>query len=605
MINKKLFFITGILLLYGTCLFAQQKSVSKIDSVILKAATQNLQTDFIKTCFFIVDEYMNLEQYDSAQIWLNKIHEVLPVKSVSLDNYFLHSRQAEVYYYNNLQQLGLQESRRGLAMAEALNDSLLLADSYNFLGLFYMNIDSVAQSVSHYTKGILYAQQPPYPVNYVSLSKPHHLYGNLAEAYFKLNNFDSALWCNLKSLQKAIEINWERGIAVAHKGLADVFFAMNKTDSAFANYTKGASVALNAKDIDVALVCYGGIAQCYKVIKNISSVEESLDYGFGLLHQNPNLNRFYALNFLNTAINIYRQQNNTTHLVKALEKKSVIEKANIDGNNKQIQTILNAGMANEKRVLSLEVNEAKRKQQLANTRLLMALAGIALLVIGFLVYRYYQNQKLTVSKMRQKISQDLHDDIGASLSSLQIYGSIAEQSINTNPAKALEMVNKISSQSKEIMENMGDIVWSMKNNSISTTSIETKIKNYSAELLQDKNIELTCIIHPDAEAALENMKARRNILLIIKEVLNNIAKYSKASSASLNMFIEGKNWVLQITDNGIGFDKTKQSSGNGLKNILARCEELKGKWVMETATGKGTENIFIFPVTVLTDNGWR
>ncbi len=559
----------------------------------------------IKEYFFIADNYMNAEQYDSAQLWLNKIHAVLPVKSTSLDNYFLITRQAEVYYYNNLQQLGLQESRRGLAMAETLNDSLLLADSYNFLGLFYMNIDSIAKSVPYYKSGLLYTKQPPYLSKYLSLTKPHHLYGNLGEAYFKLKEYDSALFCNLQSLQKATEINWERGIAVAHLGLGDVFFALNKTDSALVNYERGVNTALLSKDIDVALVCYGGMARCHQVLKNNDEVRKNLSHGFDLLKQAPNLNKFYALNFLSTAVTIYRQINNTADLIRALELKSAIEIASIDGNNRQIQTILNAGLTNEKRLLSLEVAEAKQKQKLANTRSLMALIGLAFLGSAFLVYRYFQNQKLTVSRMRQKISQDLHDDIGASLSSLQIYGSIAEQSINTNPVKALEMVNKMSRQSKDIMENMGDIVWSMKNNSTSTTSIETKIKNYSVELLQDKNIELVCVIKSDAEAALENMKARRDILLIIKELLNNMAKYSKATSASLNMYIEGKNWILQITDNGIGFDRAKQPSGNGLKNILARCEELKGKWVMETAKEKGTDNLFTFPISVLKDKGWR
>ncbi len=559
---------------------------------------------YMLTCFFIADEYMNIEQYDSSQIWLNKIHELLPLKSNSLNNYLLITRQAEVYYYNNLQQLGLQESRRGLAMAEALNDSLLLADSYNFQGLFYMNIDSAARSIQYYEKGLLYTRQPPYPEKYLSLTKPHHLHGNLAEAYYKLKIYDSALYHNRLSLQKAFAINWERGVAVACYGLGDVLFEQNQKDSALYYYKRGTNTALRSDDVDVALVCYGGIAKCYYANTNYTGVVKSLDSGFALLQQRPNINRFYAIHFLTAAIDIYRKQNNTGGLVRALELKSSVEKAVINGNNQQIQTILNAGLSNEKRLLGMQVEEAKQKQKLANTRLMMALIGFTFLAIGFLVYRYYQNQKLAVSKMRQKISQDLHDDIGASLSSLQIYGAIAEQSINTDPGKALDMIHKISNQSKDIMENMGDIVWSMKNNSISTTSIETKIKNYSAELLQDKNIELTCIIHPDAEGALENMKARRNILLIVKEVLNNIAKYSKATNASLHMYPEGRNCVLQITDNGIGFDKAKQSSGNGLKNILARCEELKGKWIMETATGKGTNHVFIIPVTVLMDNGW-
>jgi len=266
---------------------------SAIDSA--KAIVQKIspaQRNYVATCFFIADSYMDIEQYDSAQLWLNKIHEVLPVKNNSLDNYFLLTRQAEVYYYNNLQQLGLQESRRGLAMAQALNDSLLLADSYNFLGLFYMNIDSAAASIQYYQQGLLYTRQPPFPPAYLSLSKPHHLHGNLAEAYFKLGKYDSCLYNNTLSLQKARAINWGRGIAVAHYGIGDVFFALSATDSARNNYLLGIANALQSKDIDVALVCYGGVAKCYYREGDGTNTNSNLAEGFASLNKNPNINRF-------------------------------------------------------------------------------------------------------------------------------------------------------------------------------------------------------------------------------------------------------------------------------------------------------------------------
>jgi signal transduction histidine kinase len=602
MILKRCYLIAGFLF-FTCCNYAQQKKPLQIDSAIAKSLQQQKnQAAFIKTCFFIADEYMNIEQYDSAQLWLNKIHEVLPVKAVSLDNYFLLTRQAEVYYYNNLQQLGLQESRRGLAMAEMLNDSILLADSYNFLGLFYMNIDSVQASVAFYNKGLLYTKQPPALSNYISLSKPHHLHGNLAEAYYKLKNYDSALHHYYLSLKKATEINWDRGIAVACTGLGDVYSAENKTDSALQYYTQGAIISRASQDIDVALICDGGMAKCHYEMNDAAGVNQSLEKGFSLLKQHPNINRFYALLFLNTAINIYHKRNDAAQLVKALELKSEIEKANIDGNNRQIQTILNAGMQNEKRILSMQVADAESKQELANTRLVLALIGFAFLAIGFLVYRYYQNQKLALSKLRHKISQDLHDDIGASLSSLQIYGTIAEQSVQTNPAKAIEMVRKVNFQSREILENMSDIVWSMKSNSTGGTSLETKIKNYAAELLQDKQIEFTCVIQPEAEQALESMKARRNVLMIVREILNNTVKYSKANKAVLHIYVLDKNWVMDIADNGEGIDTSREYEGNGLKNIRSRTTELNGTCTI--SGNNGTRYMFIFPLIVITDTGW-
>ncbi len=593
--KNKFFFSFLILLQHLNYCYGQ--TVFLIDSAKKKAILQTDESQNIQTYFFIADEYMEVEQYDSAQIWLNKIYEALPLKKNSLANYFLITRQAEVYYYNNLQQLGLQESRRGLAMAQELNDSLLLADSYNFLGLFYMNIDSTQQAIPFYKNGFKYAKQPPYPNNYLSLTKPHHLYGNLAEAYYKLKNYDSSLVYNLKSLQKATEINWERGIAVANAGLGDVYFALNKTDSGLNRYSKGINAALHSKDIDVALICYGGLANCHQLIGNKVGVAKSLNDGFTLLKQNPNINRFYALNFLNTAIDIYKKQHNTIELSRVLELKSTIETANIKGSNTQIQTILNAGVANEKRVLNLEVEDAKQKQKLATTRLLMALASFGFLAIGFLVYRYYQKQKLSVSKMRQKISMDLHDDIGASLSSLQIYSAIAEQSIHTDIKKSVEMVHKISHQSKEIMENMNDIVWSMNSSTSSNTSFEIKIKNYAASLLADATINFSYHILPNVDDMITSITARKNILLIAKEAINNIAKYSKATNADLSISVQNKQLVLQIKDDGIGFEKENTANGNGLRNMQQRTEEVKGNFVLITAKQKGTTIIAKIPIS--------
>lgn len=602
MILKRIYLI-GCFLFIGCCIYAQQKNSPQIDSAIQKSLQQQKnQAAYIKTCFFIADEYMNIEQYDSAQLWLNKIHAVLPLKTTSLENYFLLTRQAEVYYYNNLQQLGLQESRRGLAMAQALNDSLLLADSYNFLGLFYMNIDSAAASVHYYKKGLEYTKQPPNPPQYLSLSKPHHLHGNLAEAYYKLKKNDSALLHYRFSLQKASVIQWQRGIAVACSGLGDVFFAQKNTDSSFHYYKKGANIAQQSADVDVALICFGGKANCFNETGATAAAFAQLDTGFALLKNIPNINRFYALSFLSTAVDIYKKTNNTDALIKALEIQAAIERENIASNNSQVQTILNAGMENEKRLLSLQVTEAERKQELANSRLLIALGGIALLVIAFLVYRYYQNQKLAVSKIRHKISQDLHDDIGASISSLQIYGAVAAQSLQSNPVKAEEMLQKINQQSKEVLDNMSDIVWSMKTNNTGGTSLETKIKNYAAELLQDKQIELSCVIQPEAETALESMQARKNILLIIREILNNTVKYSNAAKAMLHIYLQDRNWVMEIADNGVGFNTKLKTNGNGLKNINERCKELKGIYTLHAE--KGTHYLFIFPLTVITDSGW-
>jgi signal transduction histidine kinase len=211
------------------------------------------------------------------------------------------------------------------------------------------------------------------------------------------------------------------------------------------------------------------------------------------------------------------------------------------------------------------------------------------LVIFSMAMAYKVRTVLThVMDMRMKISQDLHDDIGASLSSLQIYGTIAERTIGSDPVKATEMVRKISAQSKLVMDNMSDIVWSMKPVGYGAATFEAKIKNFGTELLRDKNIDLNYAIDAGIEDAVQEVQERKNILLVIKEALNNISKYSEATVASLKLYLNGGKLLLEISDNGVGFDKTTVSSGNGLRNMQSRIEELKGTVSIDSAKGKGT-----------------
>jgi len=593
-----------VILFFFLILYKTLNAQSNIDSAkSIIYSSQKIESSYIQTCFYISEKYMDLFQYDSAQIWLSRIKETLPTKEKSRSNYFLLSRQAEIYYYNNLLQLGLQESKQSLEMAKALSDSLLIADSYNFLGLFSVGLDSIKQSIPLFLEGLRYIKQPPYPDEYLELTLPHHLYGNLAKAYQKLKMYDSSLHYINLSLKFAKQINHKRGIALAYIGLAEGYYEINQIDSAIINYQKGDKLGKNYHFFDLKLLCLGGLAKCKYAKGNKISMQVDLKNGFLLLKKQSNINRFYTLLFLNIAIDLLKKINDKENLLQALEIKSKVENSIINESNKQLRFIVEAGLMNEKRLISLQIVEAQRKQELANTRLILAIVFIIILIISFLVYRYYQNQILTVSKVRNIISQDLHDEVGASLSSLQIFSAVAEQLMNSNPSKALEMIQKIKNQSNEIMETMSDIVWSMKSNETGNLTLETKIKNYAVSILQEKNIRFSFLIQPEAEISLCSMKARRNILLIIRELLNNAIKYSMASNIIVNIFLEDRNWVMEIKDDGIGFANNKSNiSGNGLSNVKNRCKELNGTYSFETTNG--THYLFIFPLQVISDSGW-
>jgi signal transduction histidine kinase len=565
-----------------------------IDSAKGRYLLQQQVSDKVKTAFFVADNFMDYDHYDSAQVWLNKIADIYTIKKPTLFNYYLLCRQAEVYYYNGLLQLGLQSAQRSLEVATKLNDSLLLADACNMTGLFYSTLNQPAEALPYFHTGIPYSKQPPYPAQYLSLAKPHHLLGNLAEALEKLDKNDSALIYNYRSLQKATEIQWLRGMAVAHSNLGKVYFKMGQPDSSYYHYNMALQIGKTGRDFDVAMVACAGLAQTQN---HSAAAREWLGKGFAIMQENPQVNALFSKDFLNMSLAVYEKHSDQAGITHTYATMVKLDSTRSSNNTRQLQNILYISGNNENRLLKLEVAEANRQEARANTWLYFALAGLLLMGGMFFIYRHYSQQKLKLAALRNTISQDLHDDVGATLSSLHIYSSLADKMVEENPEKAKDLLKKITANTLNVMDNMGDIIWAMKPVTDNGENLEAKIKNYGINLLNGQDIACTYHIAPQAANLVKNMNARKHILLIVKEALNNIAKYSKATTASISLAMDGNAIVLTISDDGIGFDPVAVKKGNGLQNMQDRCAALKGRCSIQSEPGKGCSIIGRLPLT--------
>lgn len=218
----------------------------------------------------------------------------------------------------------------------------------------------------------------------------------------------------------------------------------------------------------------------------------------------------------------------------------------------------------------------------------ITLAGVVLLAGLYFIYRYRVTQVKKVYALRSKISQDLHDEIGATLSSIHVYSSVAAKAIDKNPEKSLDALQHINENTRQVMENMSDIVWAINASNSGETSLEGKLKNYGYELLTPLNIQCIYNIDKEIEKKLVNIEARKNVLLIAKEAMNNIAKYSNASEAFVKLELADKYLFLEIKDNGEGFSQNSNYSGNGLGNMKSRTEALKGVFKISSEKNIGT-----------------
>jgi signal transduction histidine kinase len=146
------------------------------------------------------------------------------------------------------------------------------------------------------------------------------------------------------------------------------------------------------------------------------------------------------------------------------------------------------------------------------------------------------------------------------------------------------------------MEDIGDMVWSINPRNDSIDQVIIRMREFATEIFEIKNIEyhFSETIQDDLVLTADQ---RKNLFLIFKETVNNATKYSQASLVEINLHQQDHTLVMRVKDNGRGFDEQTVKNGNGLRNLRERAKEIKGRLILKSALGEGTEVELILPIT--------
>jgi signal transduction histidine kinase len=220
-------------------------------------------------------------------------------------------------------------------------------------------------------------------------------------------------------------------------------------------------------------------------------------------------------------------------------------------------------------------------------------------VVALLIYAVHDlrvNRLLAVEKLRNRVARDLHDDMGSTLSTINILSSMAKSKMTADPVKTTEYLGKISDNSQRMMEAMDDIVWSIKPSNDSMQKISARMREFATNVLEAKDMDLEFFMDDDVYDVKLNMEKRRDFFLIFKEAVNNAAKYSKASRVSIHVSLQHKMLVLTVKDNGVGFDVVAADGGNGLGNMHKRADAMNGRINIESDEGEGSAITLSIPL---------
>ncbi len=189
--------------------------------------------------------------------------------------------------------------------------------------------------------------------------------------------------------------------------------------------------------------------------------------------------------------------------------------------------------------------------------------------------------------IRNTIAQDLHDDIGSTLSSISILSNLALKEKNAD--QTLSTMHEIKDSSVILMEKMDDIVWSINPRNDSLENLLSRIRRFATTLFEAKNIDYTITIPETIHELNIPIEWRQHIYLILKEAINNLVKYSEATKACIEVDYH-QGWLeLLLSDNGRGFDSSRSFAGNGLLSMRHRAKEMQADLVIRSTEGQGCQ----------------
>lgn len=215
--------------------------------------------------------------------------------------------------------------------------------------------------------------------------------------------------------------------------------------------------------------------------------------------------------------------------------------------------------------------------------------------LGFLIYRRrvrrrmeQAEQQLTELRIRARIAQDLHDDVGSGLARITVLARSAERNARRGTLP-LDDVEKVGMLSQELMDDLRDVVWVNDPRGGELADLLLRIRDHVRDLFEPCGVTCTFDLPaPLPERSVGN-GFKRNLFLLFKEAAHNAFKYSGTERIELLFTLDADTFTCALTDHGSGVQHGPvKGSGHGLANMRERAEEIGARLWIGDAPGGGT-----------------
>ncbi|MGZ8543804.1 MAG: sensor histidine kinase [Flavisolibacter sp.] len=216
--------------------------------------------------------------------------------------------------------------------------------------------------------------------------------------------------------------------------------------------------------------------------------------------------------------------------------------------------------------------------------------GLILVVMGAVfygLYRFRLRQLLRTEEVRSEISKNLHDEVGSALTNISLGTLLAQKQLRqTEPVRSL--LERIYQDSQHASESMREIIWSIDPKIDTIEDALPRMIHYASELLEARNIEVKTEMSTGTRQMKLSMQQRRDLYMIFKETINNLAKHSMATEVQIKWNYLDNGFTMLIADNGMGFNSPGPPDHHGLRNMKERAQRQGWSLDINSVPGSGT-----------------
>lgn len=491
-----------------------------------------------------------------------------------------------------------------------LNDQTGMVMVMGGLASNFAQSDNPAKAVEYYSQAIALAREIDFKMG-LALNL-----NNLALFYMDKNDFEKALENLSESYVTYKAINVRDGMALSMGNMGVAYyrsFKLHNRRDTLLGVIRGSKEALIRNAIEKltgSVEIYQQIGQKDALVyfaNELSEAHASVGNYQQALH-------FYRLrtaisDSLNTIQSKERIEQLTTEREVELKNKQIeLDRLAVQKKrNERVYFIIGLGFLSLAIVLIARnySNQKKANLQLKRFNLQIAQTNQLLEQKNMALTAAMNELKMTQSQLiesekqkekaliRERISQDIHDDISAGLTKISWLAEMLKvKTYQGDDTKEVAIVDKILNFSRDSVSRLGEIIWSTNPDKDNLESLLAYIRRYVSGYLEDTPVNYLVNFPDEIPSKPVNPELRRNLFLAFKEALHNAIKYSKAENIEVSFQTDWNGYSLIIADNGIGIEEdVVHGGGFGFNNMRKRMEAIGGNFAIESSSKKGVRVI--------------